>query len=78
MTTQINHTGANHAEPDIPDMQNLEAAFAGESMAHIKYLWFAASAARPATKQPPGCSRTRRAEMLHAFGHAECCSPTRR
>ncbi len=24
-----------------PTIQNLEAAFAGESMAHIKYMWFA-------------------------------------
>ena len=27
--------------PDSVTIQNLEAAFAGESMAHIKYLWFA-------------------------------------
>ena len=29
------------ARPDIQTMANLEAAFAGESMAHIKYRYFA-------------------------------------
>ncbi|MEK6748102.1 MAG: ferritin family protein, partial [Pseudomonadota bacterium] len=27
--------------PEIKTMQNLESAFAGESMAHIKYRYFA-------------------------------------
>ena len=29
------------ARPEIKTMQNLESAFAGESMAHIKYRYFA-------------------------------------
>ena len=30
-----------NARPEIKTMANLEAAFAGESMAHIKYRYFA-------------------------------------
>jgi hypothetical protein len=29
------------ARPEIKTIQNLESAFAGESMAHIKYRYFA-------------------------------------
>ncbi|ODU49377.1 MAG: rubrerythrin [Thiobacillus sp. SCN 63-374] len=55
-----------------PTIQNLEAAFAGESMAHIKYLWFA----RQCRKQGDEATArvfedTAAQEILHAFGHAE-------
>ena len=39
------------ARPEIATLANLEAAFAGESMAHIKYRYFA----RLATKIPRWC-----------------------
>jgi len=38
-------------------IQNLEAAFAGESMAHIKYRYFAKLAAKPALKMWRGFSK---------------------
>lgn len=55
-----------------PTIQNLEAAFAGESMAHIKYLWFARQC-RKAGDEPTArvFEDTAAQEMLHAFGHAE-------
>jgi rubrerythrin len=55
-----------------PTIQNLEAAFAGESMAHIKYLWFARlcrAAGDEATAKV--FEDTAAQEMQHAFGHAE-------
>ena len=55
-----------------PTIRNLEAAFAGESMAHIKYLWFARqcrAAGDEATARV--FENTAAQEMLHAFGHAE-------
>jgi rubrerythrin len=55
-----------------PTIKNLEAAFAGESMAHIKYLWFAricrASGDEASAKV---FEDTAAQEILHAFGHAE-------
>lgn len=55
-----------------PTIQNLEAAFAGESMAHIKYLWFARqcrAAGDDATARV--FEDTAAQEVQHAFGHAE-------
>lgn len=55
-----------------PTIQNLEAAFAGESMAHIKYLWFAKicrAAGDEATAKV--FEDTAAQEVQHAFGHAE-------
>jgi rubrerythrin len=53
-------------------IQNLEAAFAGESMAHIKYMWFAKqcrAAGDEATARV--FEETASQEVQHAFGHAE-------
>jgi len=53
-------------------IQNLEAAFAGESMAHIKYMWFAKqcrAAGDEATARV--FEETAVQEVQHAFGHAE-------
>ncbi|MDP2267464.1 MAG: rubrerythrin family protein [Thiobacillus sp.] len=53
-------------------IQNLEAAFAGESMAHIKYRYFAKlcrAAGDEATAKV--FESTADQEILHAFGHAE-------
>ena len=55
-----------------PTLQNLEAAFAGESMAHIKYRYFARlcrAAGDEATAKV--FESTADQELLHAFGHAE-------
>ncbi|MGV8990612.1 MAG: rubrerythrin family protein [Thiobacillus sp.] len=55
-----------------PTLQNLEAAFAGESMAHIKYRYFAKlcrAAGDEATAKV--FESTADQEILHAFGHAE-------
>lgn len=55
-----------------PTIQNLEAAFAGESMAHIKYMWFARqcrAAGDEATARV--FEETAAQEVQHAFGHAE-------
>lgn len=58
--------------PKSPTIQNLEAAFAGESMAHIKYMWFAKlcrAAGDEATAKV--FEDTAAQEVQHAFGHAE-------
>ncbi len=55
-----------------PTIQNLEAAFAGESMAHIKYMYFAKlcrAAGDEATAKV--FEDTAAQEVQHAFGHAE-------
>jgi rubrerythrin len=55
-----------------PTMQNLEAAFAGESMAHIKYLWFARQCRQAGDEATARVFEdTAAQEMQHAFGHAE-------
>ncbi len=55
-----------------PTMQNLEAAFAGESMAHIKYMWFARQCRKAGDEATAKVfEETAAQEILHAFGHAE-------
>jgi rubrerythrin len=55
-----------------PTIQNLEAAFAGESMAHIKYMWFARQCRKVGDEATAKVFEdTAAQEMLHAFGHAE-------
>ncbi|MGA9165173.1 MAG: rubrerythrin family protein [Thiobacillus sp.] len=55
-----------------PTIQNLEAAFAGESMAHIKYLWFARQCRKAGDEATARVFEdTAAQEILHAFGHAE-------
>ncbi len=55
-----------------PTIQNLEAAFAGESMAHIKYLWFARQCRQAGDEATAKVFEdTAAQEILHAFGHAE-------
>lgn len=57
-------------------VRNLESAFAGESMAHIKYLYFA-KIARAAGDE--GTARvfeeTAAQEVQHAFGHLDLLFP---
>lgn len=57
-------------------MKNLESAFAGESMAHIKYRYFAKLCREmgdDATAQV--FEATAEQEILHAFGHADLLFP---
>jgi len=63
-------------DPASATIQNLEAAFAGESMAHIKYRYFAKlcrEAGDEATAQP--FEHTADQEILHAFGHLDLLYP---
>ena len=62
--------------PEIKTLQNLEAAFAGESMAHIKYRWFAKLARAAGDEETARIfEETAAQEMQHAFGHLELLYP---
>jgi rubrerythrin len=57
-------------------VQNLEAAFAGESMAHIKYRYFAKLArAAGALDVAAAFEATAEQEVAHAFGHLDLLYP---
>ena len=62
--------------PEIKTMQNLESAFAGESMAHIKYRYFA-KLARAAGDEDTARAfeETADQEVEHAFGHLDLIYP---
>ena len=62
--------------PEIKTLQNLEAAFAGESMAHIKYRYFA-KVARAAGDEATArvFEETAEQEVAHAFGHLDLLYP---
>jgi rubrerythrin len=63
-------------DPESMTVKNLEAAFAGESMAHIKYRYFAKLCRErgdEATAQV--FEATAEQEILHAFGHADLLFP---
>ena len=63
-------------DPASVTMKNLESAFAGESMAHIKYRYFAKLCREmgdDATAQV--FEATAEQEILHAFGHADLLFP---
>jgi rubrerythrin len=63
-------------DPQSVTIQNLEAAFAGESMAHIKYRYFAKlcrAMGDDATAKV--FEDTAEQEILHAFGHADLLFP---
>ena len=60
----------------IVTLANLEAAFAGESMAHIKYLHFARIArAHGDAETAQVFEETAAQEVQHALGHAELLYP---
>jgi rubrerythrin len=62
--------------PEIKTMQNLEAAFAGESMAHTKYRWFAKLARNAGDEETARIfEETAEQELRHAFGHLELLYP---
>ncbi len=57
-------------------IENLEAAFAGESMAHIKYRYFAKLArAAGAIEVAQAFEATAEQEVAHAFGHLDLLYP---
>lgn len=62
--------------PEIKTIQNLEAALAGESMAHIKYRYFA-RLARAAGDEDTARTfeETADQEVQHAFGHLDLLYP---
>ena len=62
--------------PEIKTIHNLESAFAGESMAHIKYRYFA-KLARTAGDEDTAkiFEATADQEVMHAFGHLDLLYP---
>jgi rubrerythrin len=62
--------------PELKTIANLEAAFAGESMAHIKYRYFA-KLAREAGDEATARTfeETADQEVMHAFGHLDLLYP---
>ena len=64
------------ARPEIKTYQNLEAAFAGESMAHIKYRYFAKLCREMGDEETAKhFEHTADQEILHAFGHLDLLYP---
>ena len=62
--------------PEIKTMQNLESAFAGESMAHIKYRYFARLARAAGDEDTARIfEETAAQEVQHAFGHLDLLYP---
>jgi len=62
--------------PDIQTMANLEAAFAGESMAHTKYRYFARIARAMGDEDTARAfEETADQELQHAFGHLDLLYP---
>jgi len=57
-------------------IQNLEAAFAGESMAHIKYMYFAKICRKQGDEETAmAFEATAAQEVQHAFGHLDLLMP---
>ena len=62
--------------PEIKTLANLEAAFAGESMAHIKYRYFAKLAREMGDEDTARAFETTAdQEVMHAFGHLDLLYP---
>jgi rubrerythrin len=66
-----------HAQrPEIKTLANLESAFAGESMAHIKYRYFAKIAREMGDELTARTfEETANQEVMHAFGHLDLLYP---
>ena len=68
----MSHTHA----PSIKTMANLESAFAGESMAHIKYRYFAKLCREWGDLTTAEVfEATAHQEVMHAFGHLDLLYP---
>lgn len=66
----------NMSRPEIKTLRNLEAAFAGESMAHIKYRYFARLAREAGDEEVARIfEETANQEVAHAFGHLDLLYP---
>jgi rubrerythrin len=64
------------SRPEIKTLANLEAAFAGESMAHIKYRYFAKLAREMGDEVTARTfEETAAQEVMHAFGHLDLLYP---
>nr|WP_231969545.1 ferritin family protein [Polynucleobacter necessarius] len=62
--------------PAIKTIQNLESAFAGELIAHIKYRYFAKLARAAGDEETAKIfEATADQEILHAFGHLNLLYP---
>ena len=62
--------------PDIQTLANLESAFAGESMAHTKYRYFARIARTMGDEETARAFEdTAEQELHHAFGHLDLLYP---
>ena len=62
--------------PEIKTMANLESAFAGETMAHIKYRYFAKLARETGDEATARTfEETADQEVMHAFGHLDLLYP---
>lgn len=67
------------AEREMKTVKNLEAAFAGESMAHIKYRYFAKLAREEGEEEIARLfEETAEQEVAHAFGHLDLLYPKAR
>src|SRR5689334_15222329 len=67
---------ANQTDATSVTIKNLEAAFAGEAMAHIKYRYFAKLArAAGAEEVAKIFEETADQEVMHAFGHLDLLYP---
>ena len=66
-----------HAQrPEIKTLANLESAIAGESMAHIKYRYFAKIAREMGDELTARTfEETANQEVMHAFGHLDLLYP---
>lgn len=63
-------------KPESVTVKNIEAAFAGESMAHIKYLYFARVARDHGDVETAKVfEETAAQEVQHAFGHMDLLYP---
>jgi rubrerythrin len=69
-------TMTTNQRPEIKTLANLEAAFAGESMAHIKYRYFAKIAREMGDEATARTfEETADQEVMHAFGHLDLLYP---
>jgi rubrerythrin len=65
-------------KPESVTVKNIEAAFAGESMAHIKYMYFARIARAAGDDETAQVfEETAAQEVQHAFGHLDLLYPPR-
>ncbi|MCC4116618.1 rubrerythrin family protein [Aromatoleum toluclasticum] len=65
--------------PESLTIKNLESAFAGESMAHIKYRYFAKLCREMGDEETAKAfEATADQEVMHAFGHLDLLFPRER